>query len=102
MKFRRCDHLDELVSVPCPYGYCVVDVCTRDGLIFGAYGPVECHCDVTPGWRASFIDQMGKPHPPVKAIGRHRGRVLRSRRRHDTTEFDALIASLTTESQDEL
>lgn len=88
-------------TVRCPYGNCDVDVCLIDGLIKGSFGPVGCPCDMTPGWRANRLEQMGKPHPPVKAKGRHKGRILRSRRRHDMSEWNRTVAEIDADVREE-
>lgn len=95
---KNCTHIltpdNPWIAVPCAYGNCTIEVCLTDHLIMGAFGPVDCPCENTPGWKATRIEQMGKPHPPVKAKGRHKGRIERSRRRHDLRVWGRAAAEL--------
>jgi len=85
--FGNADLTEPYDLHPCSYGNCTVEVSRLTGKILGSYGPVSCPCDLTPGWKAERLEQMGKPHVPAKAAGRHKGRIERSRRRHQLPEW---------------
>lgn len=72
---------DWSIGVRCPWGNCTIDLCGQCGAQAGGVGPMGCLCDLTKGWRAKRVDNMGKPSVPVKAKGRHGSRVQRSRHR---------------------
>ena len=67
-------------EVTCPFGNCVVEVEAGTGLVHAAYGPVGCACDYLPGWRSKHYEGLPKPGWDVKAVGRHGGRIARSKR----------------------
>lgn len=71
---------DTNLRVLCPYGRCSVDVCADCTRIMGGMGPLGCPCDLTRGWNRKYVASMGKPHPPVKAKGRHYDRIRRRER----------------------
>ena len=80
---RECSHGSVgLTWTTCPYGLCSVGICHIDRRIWGSFGPIDCPCDHTPGWKSSLLEGMGKPRPAVLAKGRHRSRIERSIRRH--------------------
>lgn len=85
----------------CNYGNCFVEACALDDTILASFGPVECPCDHFPGWKAYRLAEMSRPHPPIKAVGRHGSRVQRSRRRHTFNPRTLeIFASLRASTQD--
>lgn len=66
----------------CPFGTCEINIDPVDGKIFGAIGLVGCGCDVLPGWRSKYYEGLPKPGWDVKPVGKHGGRIARSRRKH--------------------
>jgi hypothetical protein len=72
--------------VVCPYGNCQIDICQYCSRITGGFGPILCPCDHTRGWKAKRVESMGKPHPPIKPTGRHKGKI--ERRRREMREFN--------------
>lgn len=66
----------------CHYGHCRVQLCPRDLLVVSVVGPYDCPCNWTPGRLAPHLDQQSRPHPPIKAVGRHGSRVQRAQHRH--------------------
>jgi hypothetical protein len=67
----------------CPWGNCTHSACPDCGRLTGnGVGLAGCPCDTLPGWDARFYASLPKPHPPMKAKGRHGGRVAASARKH--------------------
>jgi hypothetical protein len=64
----------------CKYENCRVFICDVCNRIEMTMGSLTCPCDNTRGWKAKYLEQMGKPHPPVKAAGRHRNGIQRRAR----------------------
>lgn len=82
---------DRSEQMPCNYGNCVTIHCLRCDRWIGGWGTVGCACDNSRGWRKGDPRQMSRPHPPVKAIGRRRGKILR--RRAEVAKYRAWVDS---------
>jgi|JI10StandDraft_1071094.scaffolds.fasta_scaffold11205_10 hypothetical protein len=66
----------------CPWGTCEVSIDPWNNKIFAAVGLVGCGCDNLPGWRSKYYEGLPKPGWDAKPVGRHGGRIARSRRKH--------------------
>lgn len=77
---------DGYIDAVCNYGNCRI-MLNPDGSIEGGYGPMACPCDLTRGWNRKYLDQQGKPHPPIKSRS---PKVLR--RRREAKALAAMVA----------
>lgn len=66
----------------CPWGCCEVLVDPIDNQITTTIGLVGCGCDNLPGWRSKYYEGLPKPGWNIKPVGRHGGKIARSRKKH--------------------
>lgn len=76
------ERLDRGIPRNCPWGICEVLVDPIDNTITSTIGLVGCGCDNLPGWRSKYYEGLPKPGWNVKPVGRHGGRIARSRKKH--------------------
>jgi len=85
------DFHDQQDFVVCSWGWCVTEVCTICHKVTGGYGIAACPHDLMHGWRSPYVEGMPKVHPPIKAKGRHRTRITRSKEVHDAALHRHLV-----------
>lgn len=70
------------IARSCPWGICEVLVDPIDNQITSTIGLIGCGCDNLPGWKSKYYEGLPKPGWDVKPVGRHGGRIARSRKKH--------------------
>lgn len=71
-----------LINRPCPFGNCRVLIDPVDNTVEPFFGLAGCGCSMLPGRNARHYDGLPKPGWNTKPVGRHGGRIARSRHKH--------------------
>lgn len=74
--------LERGVPRNCPWGCCEILIDPLDNKIITSIGLVGCGCDNLPGWRSRYYEGLPKRGWNVKPVGRHGGKIARSRKKH--------------------